>query len=337
MNKLMKHLAWGSATLFASLLLLSGPAAAQALDTGDTAWMLTSTALVLLMTIPGLALFYGGMVRKKNVLTTTAQCFAIAGLSSVLWMVAGYSLAFSDGGGLNMFVGGLSNLFLRAVAVDSMSGTIPETVFVTFQMTFAIITPALIVGAFVERMKFSALLWFAGLWMLIVYAPITHWVWGGGMLAEKGALDFAGGLVVHLNAGTAGLVACLVLGKRTGYGSESMAPHNLVLSLIGASLLWVGWFGFNAGSALAAGTGAGMAMLVTQIATASASLAWMGTEWLISKRPSVLGMISGAIAGLVAITPASGFVDPMGALFIGHHSRRRLLLCFGQLEESLRL
>ncbi len=317
MNKLMKHLAWGSATLFASLLLLSGPAAAQALDTGDTAWMLTSTALVLLMTIPGLALFYGGMVRKKNVLTTTAQCFAIAGLSSVLWMVAGYSLAFSDGGGLNMFVGGLSNLFLRAVAVDSMSGTIPETVFVTFQMTFAIITPALIVGAFVERMKFSALLWFAGLWMLIVYAPITHWVWGGGMLAEKGALDFAGGLVVHLNAGTAGLVACLVLGKRTGYGSESMAPHNLVLSLIGASLLWVGWFGFNAGSALAAGTGAGMAMLVTQIATASASLAWMGTEWLISKRPSVLGMISGAIAGLVAITPASGFVDPMGALFIG--------------------
>ncbi len=317
MNKLMKHLAWGSATLFASLLLLSGPAAAQALDTGDTAWMLTSTALVLLMTIPGLALFYGGMVRKKNVLTTTAQCFAIAGLSSVLWMVAGYSLAFSDGGGLNMFVGGLSNLFLRAVAVDSMSGTIPETVFVTFQMTFAIITPALIVGAFVERMKFSALLWFAGLWMLIVYAPITHWVWGGGMLAEKGALDFAGGLVVHLNAGTAGLVACLVLGKRTGYGSESMAPHNLVLSLVGASLLWVGWFGFNAGSALAAGTGAGMAMLVTQIATASASLAWMGTEWLISKRPSVLGMTSGAIAGLVAITPASGFVDPMGALFIG--------------------
>ncbi|MEE8438777.1 MAG: ammonium transporter [Micropepsaceae bacterium] len=317
MNKLMKHLAWGSATLFASLLLLSGPAAAQALDTGDTAWMLTATALVLLMTIPGLALFYGGMVRKKNVLTTAAQCFAIAGLSSVLWMVAGYSLAFSDGGGLNMFVGGLSNLFLRAVEVDSMSGTIPETVFVTFQMTFAIITPALIVGAFVERMKFSALLWFAGLWMLIVYAPITHWVWGGGMLAEKGALDFAGGLVVHLNAGVAGLVTCLVLGKRTGYGTENMAPHNLVLSIIGASLLWVGWFGFNAGSALSAGTGAGMAMLVTQIATASASLAWMGTEWFISKRPSVLGMISGAVAGLVAITPASGYVDPMGALFIG--------------------
>ena len=254
---------------------------------------------------------------KKNVLATTAQCFAIAGLSSVLWMVAGYSLAFSDGGGLNMFVGGLSNVFLRAAAVDSMSGTIPETVFVTFQMTFAIITPALIVGAFVERMKFSALLWFAGLWMLIVYAPITHWVWGGGMLAEKGALDFAGGLVVHLNAGVAGLVACLVLGKRSGYGSENMAPHNLVYSLIGASLLWVGWFGFNAGSALAAGTGAGMAMLVTQIATVAASLAWMATEWFISKRPSVLGMISGAVAGLVAITPASGYVDPMGALFIG--------------------
>ncbi len=232
-------------------------------------------------------------------------------------MVAGYSLAFSDGGGLNMFVGGLSNVFLRAAAVDSMSGTIPETVFVTFQMTFAIITSALIVGAFVERMKFSALLWFAGLWMLIVYAPITHWVWGGGMLAEKGALDFAGGLVVHLNAGVAGLVACLVLGKRSGYGSENMASHNLVYSLIGASLLWVGWFGFNAGSALAAGTGAGMAMLVTQIATVAASLAWMATEWFISKRPSVLGMISGAVAGLVAITPASGYVDPMGALFIG--------------------
>jgi Amt family ammonium transporter len=279
--------------------------------------MLSSTALVLLMTIPGLALFYGGMIRKKNVLTTTAQCFAIAGLSSVLWMVAGYSLAFSDGGGLNMFVGGLGNLFLGGVAVDSMSGTIPETVFVTFQMTFAIITPALIVGAFVERMKFSALLWFAGLWMLIVYAPITHWVWGGGILADRGALDFAGGLVVHLNAGVAGLVACIVLGKRTGYGTENMAPHNLVLSLIGASLLWVGWFGFNAGSALAAGTGAGMAMLVTQIATAAASLAWMSTEWIVSKKPSVLGLISGAVAGLVAITPASGFVDPMGALLLG--------------------
>jgi Amt family ammonium transporter len=314
----MKRLAWGSATLLASLLLLSAPAAAQdALDTGDTAWMLSSTALVLLMTIPGLALFYGGMIRKKNVLTTTAQCFAIAGLSSVLWMVAGYSLAFSDGGGLNMFVGGLGNLFLGGVAVDSMSGTIPETVFVTFQMTFAIITPALIVGAFVERMKFSALLWFAGLWMLIVYAPITHWVWGGGILADRGALDFAGGLVVHLNAGVAGLVACIVLGKRTGYGTENMAPHNLVLSLIGASLLWVGWFGFNAGSALAAGTGAGMAMLVTQIATAAASLAWMSTEWIVSKKPSVLGLISGAVAGLVAITPASGFVDPMGALLLG--------------------
>jgi len=318
MNRLMKRLAWGSATLLASLLLLSAPAAAQdALDTGDTAWMLSSTALVLLMTIPGLALFYGGMIRKKNVLTTTAQCFAIAGLSSVLWMVAGYSLAFSDGGGLNMFVGGLGNLFLGGVAVDSMSGTIPETVFVTFQMTFAIITPALIVGAFVERMKFSALLWFAGLWMLIVYAPITHWVWGGGILADRGALDFAGGLVVHLNAGVAGLVACIVLGKRTGYGTENMAPHNLVLSLIGASLLWVGWFGFNAGSALAAGTGAGMAMLVTQIATAAASLAWMSTEWIVSKKPSVLGLISGAVAGLVAITPASGFVDPMGALLLG--------------------
>ena len=317
MNKAIKRLGFGLLTLMTSFLAMGGEALAQELDSGDTAWMLTSTALVLLMTIPGLALFYGGMVRKKNVLTITAQCFAITGLASVLWMIAGYSLAFSDGGPVQMFVGGLSNVFLNAVAVDSMIGTIPETVFVTFQMTFAIITPALIVGAFADRMKFSALLWFVGLWLLVVYAPICHWVWGGGMLADKGTLDFAGGLVVHLNAGTAGLVVCLVLGRRTGYGSENMAPHNLVLSLIGASLLWVGWFGFNAGSALSAGTGAGMAMLVTQIATATASLSWMAAEWIISKKPSVLGMLSGAISGLVAITPASGYVGPMGALAIG--------------------
>ncbi len=297
------------------------PALAQdappTLDTGDTAWMLTSTALVLMMTIPGLALFYGGMVRKKNVLATCAQSFAITCVVSVAWMICGYSLAFKDGGASNAFIGGFSHLFLKGVASDSLSGTIPESVFVTFQMTFAIITPALIAGAFADRMKFSAMLWFMVLWLLLVYCPVAHWVWGGGFLADAGALDFAGGLVVHLNAGTAALVCALVLGKRLGYGTENMAPHNLVLSLIGASLLWVGWFGFNAGSAVASNGAAGMAMLVTQVATAAAALGWMFAEWLISKKPSVLGMISGAVAGLVAITPASGFVDPVGGLFIG--------------------
>ncbi len=303
----------------AAMALQIVPAFAQdaTLDTGDTAWMLTSTALVLMMTIPGLALFYGGMVRKKNVLATCAQSFAITAVVSVAWMIAGYSLAFKDGGSLNMWIGGLSHLFLNGVASDSLTGTIPESVFVTFQMTFAIITPALIAGAFADRMKFSAMLWFMVLWLLLVYCPIAHWVWGGGVLADAGALDFAGGLVVHLNAGTAALVCALVLGKRLGYGTENMAPHNLVLSLIGASLLWVGWFGFNAGSAVASNGAAGMAMLVTQIATAAASLGWMFAEWLVSKKPSVLGMISGAVAGLVAITPASGFVDPVGGLFIG--------------------
>ncbi|MBI1330716.1 MAG: ammonium transporter [Alphaproteobacteria bacterium] len=290
---------------------------APTLNTGDTAWMLTSTALVLLMTIPGLALFYGGMVRKKNVLATCAQSFAITGLVTVLWMIIGYSLAFKDGGAMNMYIGGISAMFLKGVDVNALTLTIPESVFVTFQMTFAIITPALITGAFADRMKFSAMLWFMALWLLLVYCPIAHWVWGGGMLAGKGALDFAGGLVVHLNAGTAGLICALVLGKRKGYGTENMAPHNLVLSLIGASLLWVGWFGFNAGSAVASNGAAGMAMLVTQIATGAASLGWMFAEWIVARKPSVLGMISGAVAGLVAITPASGFVDPMGGLFIG--------------------
>jgi Amt family ammonium transporter len=294
--------------------------AAPMLNSGDTAWMLTSTALVLLMTIPGVALFYGGMVRKKNVLATAAQSFAVTALVTVLWMAIGYSLVFTDGGGLQMFIGGFSYLFLAPMGVDSthsLAATIPESVFMTFQMTFAIITPALIAGAFADRMKFSALLWFMGLWLVFVYAPIAHWVWGGGMLGGMGVLDFAGGTVVHLNAGTAGLVCALVLGKRVGYGTENMAPHNLVLSLIGASLLWVGWFGFNAGSAVSAGGTAGMAMAVTQIATGAAALAWMFAEWIVAKKPSVLGMISGAIAGLVAITPASGFVAPMGALWIG--------------------
>jgi Amt family ammonium transporter len=287
------------------------------LDSGDTAWMLTSTALVLMMAIPGLALFYGGMVRKKNVLTLVMQSFALTCLMSVVWLVAGYSLAFTDGGGLNAYIGGLDKMFLAGVGIDTLSGTIPETVFFTFQLTFAVITPILIIGAFVDRMKFSAILVLMVLWSLIVYSPITHWVWGGGFLSEAGVLDFAGGTVVHINAGIAGLVCAIFLGKRFGYGTENMAPHNLVYSVVGASLLWVGWFGFNAGSAVAANGGAGMAMAVTQIATAMAALAWMFFEWLVHGKPSILGIISGAVAGLVAITPASGFVDPVGALWIG--------------------
>ncbi len=280
--------------------------------------MLTSTALVLMMTIPGLALFYGGMVRKMNVLTTVMQSFAITCLVTVLWMIVGYSLAFTEG---NPFFGGFSRVLLDGMTVESINDlakTIPESVYMCFQMTFAIITPALICGAFADRMKFSALLWFIGLWAVLVYAPIAHWVWGpGGFLNDAGVLDFAGGTVVHINSGVAGLMAALVMGKRRGYRSEPMAPHNLVLSVIGASLLWVGWFGFNAGSAVAANGNAGMAMAVTQIATATAALTWMFVEWAIKGKPSVLGIISGAVAGLVAITPASGFVDPKGALIIG--------------------
>jgi ammonium transporter, Amt family len=294
--------------------------AAPALDSGDTAWMMTATALVLLMTIPGLALFYAGMVRKKNVLATAVQSFAIAALVTVLWMIAGYSLAFSDGGNHQLFLGGFEQIFLNGFALmraSPLAPTIPESVYMMFQMSFAIITPALITGAFADRMKFSALLWFMGLWLLFVYCPIAHWVWGGGMLGGKGMLDYAGGTVVHLNAGVAGLVCAFALGKRVGYGQENMSPHNLVLSLIGASLLWVGWFGFNAGSALGANANAGMAMAVTQIAAAAAALAWMSAEWIISRRPSVLGILSGAVAGLVAITPASGYVEPRAALIIG--------------------
>jgi Amt family ammonium transporter len=307
-----------AATVAVGALFCAMPALAQdakpKLDSGDTAWMLTSTALVLLMTIPGLALFYGGMVRRKNVLSMLMQCFAITCLMSVLWMVAGYSLAFADG---TPYIGGLSKMFLMGSNVTDINGTIPDVLFMVFQMTFAIITPALIVGAFADRMKFSAMLWFTGIWMLVVYAPITHWVWGGGFLGTAGVLDFAGGTVVHINAGVAGLVACLMIGKRSGFGTESHAPHNLVLSVIGAALLWVGWFGFNAGSALAANGTAAMAMAVTQIATAAAALAWMFIEWMARGKPSVLGIISGAVGGLVAITPAAGFVTPTGALFIG--------------------
>jgi len=311
----------------AAALLLPALALAQAaatpapeapkLDTGDTAWMLTATALVLMMTIPGLALFYGGMVRKKNVLSTVMQSFAITCMISVLWLIVGYSLAFTPGSSI---VGGLGRIFMSGLTLDSvhdLAKTVPETVFMCFQLTFAIITPALIAGAFAERMKFSAMMWFMALWSLIVYAPIAHWVWGGGFLGDWGVLDYAGGTVVHINAGVAGLVCALVIGKRKGYGTENMAPHNLVYSVIGAALLWVGWFGFNAGSAVGASPNAGMAMAVTQFASAAAALAWMFAEWVTRGKPSVLGIISGAVGGLVAITPASGFVTPMGALAIG--------------------
>jgi Amt family ammonium transporter len=307
------HLLWvGGFALVPSLAM-----AQVAPDSGDTAWMLTATALVLFMTVPGLALFYAGMVRSKNVLSVLMQCFAITALMSILWTFWGYSLAFEDGGSANAFIGGLSKMFLAGVTVDSLSGTIPETVFMTFQMTFAVITPALIVGAFAERMKFSTMLVFMGIWLTVVYAPIAHWVWGGGWLGDWGVLDFAGGTVVHINAGIAGLVAAIVLGKRKGYPTTAMPPNNLGYTVVGASILWVGWFGFNAGSELAADGVAGMAMAVTQISTAAAALGWMFSEWISHGKPSVLGIASGAVAGLVAITPASGSVGPMGAVAIG--------------------
>jgi len=318
----MKFLKILAALLPGILLPSAALAAAPKFDSGDTAWMLTSSALVLMMTIPGLALFYGGMVRKKNVLATLAQSFGATCIITVLWMVIGYSLAFTNNAsaGVNQFIGSFDQFLLGRMTVNAVSPlatTIPESVYMFFQMTFAIITPALIAGALADRMKFSAFMWFMSLWLILVYCPIAHWVWGGGWLGAKGALDFAGGTVVHLNAGTAALVTCLMLGKRIGLKSESMAPHNLVLSVIGASLLWVGWFGFNAGSATAANANAGMAAVATQIAAAAAALAWTAAEWVIAKKPSVLGMISGAVAGLVAITPASGYVDPRGALVIG--------------------
>ena len=294
------------------------------INSGDTSWMLISTALVLMMTIPGLALFYGGMVRKKNILSTLMQSFAITCLVTILWWAVGYSLAFTPGS--TPYLGGYDRFFMNGVvymhdamklSVSHMAQTIPETVFVMFQATFAIITPALICGSFAERMKFSAMLWFMAIWLLVVYCPVAHWMWepSGWFVATQ--LDFAGGTVVHINAGIAGLATALMLGKRQGYGKEAMAPHNLTLTVIGASLLWVGWFGFNAGSAVASDGRAGMAFAVTHIATAAAALAWMFTEWLVKGKPSVLGIASGAVAGLVAITPASGFVGPGGSVIIG--------------------
>ena len=284
------------------------------LDSGDTAWMLTASALVLFMTLPGLALFYGGLVRSKNILSVLAQCIAIAGIATLIWVVCGYSLAFGEP---NAFWGGFGKMFLIGITVDSVSGTIPESLFVMFQATFAIITPALIVGAFTDRMKFSSMSVFSALWLILVYAPICHNVWGGGYLSNFGIIDFAGGTVVHINAGIAALVACIVIGPRIGYPRTPMPPHNLALSFIGACMLWIGWFGFNAGSELAADGVAAMAMLVTQVATAAAALTWALMEKIFSNKPSLLGMITGAVAGLVAITPASGSVGPLGAIAIG--------------------
>ena len=304
--------------LFVILLsMLSSQAFADELSGANTAWILTSTALVLFMTIPGLSLFYGGLVRSKNVLSVLMQCFAITCMASLIWFAFGYSLAFGDGGSMNAWVGNLDNLLMGNITEDSMAGDIPESVFAMFQMTFAVITPALIVGAFAERMRFSAMLLFSALWLIVVYAPITHWVWGGGWLGTMGLLDFAGGTVVHITAGVGALVAALVLGNRKGFAKQAMPPHNMTMTITGAGMLWVGWFGFNAGSALAANGDAGMAMLVTHISAAAGSMAWMMMEWIKHGKPSVLGIVTGMVAGLGTITPASGFVGPGGALVIG--------------------
>jgi ammonium transporter, Amt family len=303
--------------ILAALLLLPATVQADTLDSGDTAWILTSTALVLFMTLPGLALFYGGLVRAKNVLSVLMQCFVIACAVSVLWVLYGYSLSFGDGGSMNAWIGNLDNAFLANVARDSLSGSLPESVFIMFQMTFAIITPALIVGGFAERMKFSAMLLFSVIWVSVVYFPVCHWVWGGGWLAEMGLLDFAGGTVVHITAGVAALVCALVMGNRNGFPSTPMMPHNMTMTVTGAGMLWVGWFGFNGGSAIAANGDAGMAMLVTHVSAACGAMTWAAMEWVRYGRPSALGTVTGMVAGLGTITPASGFVGPMGALVIG--------------------
>ncbi len=303
--------------LLSGSLFLPAVALADQLNQANTAWVLTSTALVLFMTIPGLSLFYAGLVRSKNVLSVLMQCFAITCMVSILWLAGVYSLIFADGGELQKFIGGTAKVFLPGISTAALTGDIPETVYFMFQMTFAIITPALIVGAFAERMKFSAMLWFSGLWLIIVYLPVCHWIWGGGWLADLGVMDFAGGIVIHINAGVAALVSALVLGKRKGFPTTAMPPHNMTMVVTGAGMLWVGWFGFNAGSALTADGRAGMAMLVTHIGASSGALTWMFIEWKRFGRPSVLGIVTGMVAGLGTITPASGFVGPLGALVIG--------------------
>ena len=326
-----------AAVLLAQLLMVATAQEGASIDSGDTAWLLTSTALVLLMSIPGLALFYAGLVRKKNVLATLLQTFAVTALVSVLWFAFGYSLAFSSNAnaGLDTFVGGLGKAFFQGVSPGSAVGTVPEMLFATYQMTFAIITPALILGSLVERIRFSAVLWFTSLWVLFVYSPIAHWVWGGGFLANAGVLDFAGGNVVHINAGVSALVAALILGKRKDLGKTAIEPHNLVLTLMGAALLWVGWFGFNAGSALGANALAATALANTQVATAAAALSWMFIEWALRGKPTVLGTTSGAVAGLVAVTPAAGFVAPLGAFIIGVCGAAGAYLGAVQLKKAL--
>ncbi|MBT7335100.1 MAG: ammonium transporter [Gammaproteobacteria bacterium] len=306
-------------------LLASSPSFADTLNGADTAWILTSTALVLFMTIPGLALFYGGLVRSRNVLSVLMQCFSITCVVSIVWLVAGYSLAFSDGGAMNAWIGGLGNVMLAGIAEDTVSGTIPESAFALFQMTFAIITPALIVGGFAERIRFSAMMIFSVAWLLLVYVPICHWVWGGGWLSDLGVMDFAGGIVVHITAGVAALVAAIVLGNRRGFPQQAMPPHNMTLTITGAGMLWVGWFGFNGGSALAANGDAAMAMLSTHVAAAAGAFTWMCAEWVRYGKPSALGAVTGMVAGLGTITPASGFVGPGGALIIGLSAG---LVCF---------
>ncbi len=323
-----------SLLLLISSIILPNIALADGLDTGATAWILSSTALVLFMTIPGLALFYGGLVRSKNVLSVLMQCFAITCLVSLLWFVVGYSIAFSEGGA---FMGGFSKMFMAGVFEDSMSGDIPESAFSLFQLTFAIITPALIVGGFAERMRFSAVLLFTALWSLAVYAPITHWVWGGGWLGEMGLLDFAGGTVVHITAGVAALVCALVLGNRNGFPTTAMPPHNMTMTVTGAGMLWVGWFGFNGGSALAANGDAAMAMLVTHLSAAAGAFTWMVIEWVRFGKPSALGIVTGMVAGLGTITPASGFVGPAGALVIGISAGTICFFATMTLKQVLRI
>ena len=313
----------------------AAPAAAEeeaTLNSGDTAWMIVATVLVLFMTIPSLSLFYGGLVRAKNILSILVQCFAITCLMTILWLIYGYTLAYGEG---NAFIGDFSKLFLKGVGVDTIDGSIPESVFFTFQMTFAIITPAFIVGAFAERMKFSSVLIFCALWFTFSYVPVWHMVWGGGLISGWDAMDFAGGTVVHINAGVAGLVTCIMLGKRKGYGSTAIPPHSVPLTVIGASMLWVGWFGFNAGSQLAADGTAGMAMLVTQVATATAAFSWMIVEWIKTGKPTAVGIATGAVAGLVAITPASGSAGPIGALIIGVASGVVCYFCATSMKKAL--
>ncbi len=300
-----------------SLLLISGGVEASELNAANTAWVMTSTALVLFMTLPGLSLFYAGLVRSKNVLSVLMQCFTITCLVSILWLAGVYSFIFTDGGSLQTFIGGGTKLFMAGIGIDNLIGDIPEVVFFMFQMTFAIITPALIIGSFAERMKFSAMLWFTGLWLILVYMPICHWIWGNGWLADLGVKDFAGGIVIHVNAGVSALVTALVLGNRKGFPTTSMPPHNMPMVVTGAGMLWVGWFGFNGGSSLTADGAAGMAILVTHIAAAAGALTWMTIEWLRFGKPSVLGIVTGMVAGLGTITPASGYVGPAGALAIG--------------------